>query len=252
MSKKNYLFANWKMYLKLSESKDLAEKLAKRFKKMPVETEMAVFPSAFSFQAVKKELKGSDILLGAQNAYWLDKGGYTGEVSVFDYREEDATYCLVGHSERRHQFGETDEDVAKKMEAVLESGLTPVLCVGETLRQKDSGQTKEIVAAQLESALSDLKIEKNQKIIIAYEPVWAIGTGKTCDVSVAQETAAFIKEVCENISGNGDISVLYGGSVKGDNALSFADLPDIDGLLVGGSSAKMETWEEIFKAVCTI
>ncbi|MDD4477127.1 MAG: triose-phosphate isomerase [Patescibacteria group bacterium] len=248
--KKNaiYLFANWKMYLDYDESNILANALASEAKNFDKRIKMAIFPSALSFYPVAQVFRDVGIGIGAQNVYWVDKGGYTGEVSANMYKEAGCEYALVGHSERRHLFGESLEETEKKFEAVLAAGLTPVLCVGETSAEKKNGITERVVKNQLESALKKISWPKGKEIIIAYEPVWAIGTGDACDPEEAQKIQEIIKEtVKKTVPKAGYVAALYGGSVDGKNIGAFLAKSAIDGVLVGGASAKLKSWLEIIK-----
>lgn len=252
MQKEIFLFANWKMYLNEKESVVLAKKFAQKFAKKKSNIKMAVFPGALAFSAVTKVFKGhakggqrKKISTGAQNAHCEDKGGFTGEISMPMYKAAGAKYILVGHSERRHLFHETNHEVWQKLKAISEDGLIPVLCVGETLKEKEAGKSKEAVEIQLRAALNGIKFSKNQKLIIAYEPVWAVGTGKHCDPAVAQMMAEFINKLAAILVSQADLVILYGGSVRGDNLKLFIDQKNIDGVLVGGASAKLDTWAKI-------
>ena len=237
-----YLLANWKMYLNLKESLELTL----NYKNLNLEdVKMVIFPSALSFSKVKEELEGSQIETGPQNIYWVDKGGYTGEVSAQMYKDEGAGFALVGHSERRHQFKETNEDVKNKMKAILESGLVPVLCVGETKAERDAGQTELVVKEQLITALEGLSLL--DELIIAYEPVWAIGTGDNCSVVSAEHMIEKIKAWVKEIGFSDKVIVLYGGSVRPENVVEYLSQPAISGVLVGGASTKFEEWSQIVK-----
>ena len=242
---KFYLFANWKMYLDFEESNILANALAMEAKKFSKNLKMAIFPSALSLYSVSQVLNDVGIDTGAQNVYWVEKGGYTGEISAQMYKSSGCKYALVGHSERRHLFKETNEDTRKKMEAVLSAGLTPVLCVGETDKERADNRAQEVVAEQLQTALFGLTWPKDIELVIAYEPVWAIGTGNNCEPKEAQKMHEFIKKQVEKIFPNQLVALLYGGSVRGNNVEQYLREPDINGVLVGGASAKLDSWKEI-------
>lgn len=247
-SKKNiYLFANWKMYLNLKESVKTATALARAAKKFSKNIKMVIFPSALSFGAVRHALKGVKISAGAQNAHWEDKGGFTGEVSVPMYKNAGAKYVLVGHSERRHLFHENNRDEWRKLKAVVEHGLTPVLCVGETLKEKEDGRSQEVVEVQLRAALHELKLSSNQELFIAYEPVWAIGTGNACDPTQAQAMHQLIKKMVGALLPKVKLVLLYGGSVRSKNVAQYLIKPDINGVLVGHASSELKSWLEIVK-----
>lgn len=243
---KTYLFANWKMYLDLQESLDFANKIKE--KEIPENIEMAIFVNPLSFSGVSSILADTKIELGAQNTFWIDKGGYTGAVSAHMYKKAGAKYALVGHSERRHVFGETNEEVKKQLDVCLETDLVPVLCVGEPLKEREAGKTDEYIEIQLRSALENVKWPKGKQLIIAYEPVWAIsasGTGLICSPVDAEVVLEKIKEVVKNFLGEIDLVLLYGGSARSDNVQGFLKMENINGVLVGGASSKPETWQEL-------
>lgn len=241
-----YFFANWKMYLDVKESVALAKKMKQVQKALPKKAVLGVFPSALAFGAVQAELKKNKIAIGAQNTYHVDKGGYTGEVSAHMYRAAGAAYALVGHAERRHVFHETNHEVREKLESVLAAKLIPVLCIGETLDEKNNNKTEEVIETQLRSALMNLPWPKNVPLIIAYEPVWAIGTGEACDAAVAHKVAKEIAVFAESLTGVRP-SVLYGGSVKPETVKPYFESDAIAGVLVGGASAKFDSWLGIVK-----
>ncbi len=251
-TRKYYLFANWKMYLDYDESLALASEIATKLAVVPDSVVAAVFPSALSFVGVEKVLSATQVNVGAQNAHWVDKGGYTGEISPEMYRRVGATYALVGHSERRHLAGETNHDVRQKIEALLQAGVTPVVCVGETALERSAGQATEVVEAQLRSAFAELSWPANQPVIIAYEPVWAIGTGEACAAPAAEEMHALIAAFTRALVPTPPISILYGGSVRTDNVQSYLREEHIDGVLVGGASIKTDTWFPIVDEVCKL
>ncbi len=247
MSTKKYLFANWKMYLDYSESLSLAKEYVKLKKNFNGEAEMTIFPSPLAFKGVQEILDKSDVKIGAQNVYWVDKGGYTGEVSPGMYKAAGANYVLVGHSERRHVFGESNHDTHEKMEAVLQAGLTPLLCVGETLGERENNQAGEVVEAQLRAALDGISYPTNTELFIAYEPVWAIGTGESCDAAEAEKMHSFISNAVQGLVSDHPPVILYGGSVRETNVMDYLKYPLVHGVLVGGASTKIESWTEIVK-----
>ena len=240
-----YVFGNWKMYLNYEESVNLAAALAKEIKKIKG-LEMAVFPTALAMVAVKNKLsKAAEI--GAQNCAWTPKGAYTGAISAQIYKAAGCRYALVGHSERRHIFGESHDATRKKLAAALEAGLIPVLCVGETKEDRTENKVQYRLKKQLATALSGLNL-KGEDIIIAYEPVWAIGTGNPCQPSDADDVHGWIKmEIKQYIKG--EISVLDGGSVNAENVVSYVSLDTVDGVLVGAASAKFDSFVELIRAV---
>jgi len=207
---------------------------------------VALFPPALSLTTVRDALGGRrDILLGVQNIYFEDKGAFTGETSAPMAVDAGAKLTLVGHSERRHVFGETDEQCAKKCAAAFRSGLTPMLCVGETLAERDAGETERVVIRQLEAVVPTLSPELAGRLLFAYEPVWAIGTGKNATPEDAATMHASIRRWLSSRSDAADVPILYGGSVNAKNAGSLLAAPGVDGLLVGGASLDAEAWTSI-------
>jgi triosephosphate isomerase len=209
------------------------------------------FPSSIALSAVVEGLRDrSDIRVGVQNVHWEDKGAFTGEVSAAMARDAGAHYALIGHSERRHVFGETDEETGRKVASCARARLTPIFCVGETLAQHDSGETDVVVLRQLRAGLSTLDAAQLAHVIIAYEPVWAIGTGKTATPADASRVHRLIRSelklmLPEKYSA---IPVLYGGSVNRGNVAQLLAAPDVEGVLVGGSSLDPEAWSTIVRA----
>lgn len=242
-----HLFANWKMYLDYDESNILAHAFANKFKKRPDEVKIAVFPSSLALYPAGQVLRDVNIGLGAQNIYWVDKGGYTGEISAQMFRDAGCGYALIGHSERRHIFGETNHDVRQKLEAAITVGLTPVVCVGETAEERKANKTDEVVEVQLRAAFQKLAITDNAEMFVAYEPVWAIGTGDACDAAEAERVHKIIKKIAAALLPKINLHVLYGGSVRADNVADYLSLSDVDGVLIGNASAKIETFTEIFE-----
>lgn len=250
VSKKVYLFANWKMYLDYDDSNILANALVDASFDFAKKIKMVVFPSALSFYPVAQVLGDVGIACGAQNVHFEDKGGFTGENSAVMYKNAGAKFTLVGHSERRHLFGETNHDVHQKMEAALSFGLTPVLCVGETAKERKADKAKDVVEIQLRAALDSLKWKPKAKLFVAYEPVWAIGTGNNCDPIEAEKMCLMIEKMATVLAKDVEVVVLYGGSVNGGNIKEFIKQPNINGVLVGGASAKLDTWLQIVQNAC--
>ncbi len=251
---KYYLFANWKMYLDYNESNILANALADMAKKIPENIKMVILPSALSLYPVAQVLNDVGIGVGPQNTYWVDKGGYTGEVSATMYKEVGCKYALVGHSERRHQFNETNHDVRAKMEAVLAVGLVPILCVGETAEEREANKTEDVVEIQLRAALEKLEIQAGSELFIAYEPVWAISKGigasdadLHCDEVEAERMQALISKVVSVLLPDVNPVILYGGSVRQETVVKYLSQPHIHGVLVGAASTKLDSWSEIIK-----
>lgn len=246
MSKKIYLYGNWKMNMTAAET----ENFFKNFNESSNENlDIAVFPPFTSLWAANSANKNKNIKIGAQNVYFEPKGAFTGEISIAMLKECGVKCVILGHSERRHILGESDELVAKKVKACIENDLTPVFCYGETLEERESGKTFEVMERQVKAALNNLTPEEMAKIIYAYEPVWAIGTGKAATSEQAEEVCAWSKKLINEAAGK-DIKpvVLYGGSVKGSNAKELLSMDAIDGALVGGASLKPDTFIEIYNA----
>ena len=240
------------MYLDYNESNILANAIALEAKKFEKNIKMAVFPSALSLYPVSQVLRDVGIGIGPQNLYWVDKGGYTGEVSAQMYKAVGCEYALIGHSERRHLFHETHHETRQKMEAALAAGLTPVLCVGETLKERAEGKTQEVIEIQLRGALEDIKWSKGMELIIAYEPVWAIGTGEACESAEAEKMHVFVKKITTELIKGVVPVVLYGGSVRPSNVVDYLKQENINGVLVGGASAKLDEWMEIVKIAAQV
>lgn len=247
MSKRKPLIAgNWKMYKTKQEAKELITQLLPLIDKSQVD--VAVFPPYTSLETVLGLTEGTALQVGAQDVFWEDEGAFTGEVSPTMLKALGCTCCLVGHSERRQYFGETDETVNKKIKALLKHGLTPVVCVGETLDQREAGSTQKVIDRQIRQGLAGLAAREVEQLIIAYEPVWAIGTGKTATAAQAQEVIGYIRSILAQDFGQNTaekVRILYGGSVKPQNIKELMAQPDLDGALVGGASLKAEDFAAI-------
>jgi triosephosphate isomerase len=226
---------NWKMHKDKAEALALLDELVKAKAGQPAGVEVVVSPPYPFLDLAVNAVKGSGILVAAQNCHAAASGAYTGEVSVLMLKSLDVTHCIVGHSERRQYFSETDALVAEKMKALLFHGLTPIYCCGEKLDEREAGKYFPVVEAQLKEALDGLSEEELGRCIIAYEPVWAIGTGRTASSEQAQEMHSFIREYLAE-RGTPDVPVLYGGSCKPDNAAELFACPDVNGGLIGGAS----------------
>ena len=242
--RKPFVAGNWKMNTDSSSCVELAQSIASgATETASVKATVAVFPPFIYLQSVIKALGASSVGVGAQDVYFEPDGAFTGEISTSMLKDIGCTYCLCGHSERRHVIGETDELINKKLTAAISGGLLPILCVGELLAEREASKTNDVVTRQLENGLAGLRAEKVSAITIAYEPVWAIGTGLTATPQQAQEVHDFIRKLLANMFSDelaGGIRIQYGGSVKPDNAAELMAQPDIDGLLVGGASLKAE------------
>jgi len=247
-----FVAGNWKMNTDSVSSVSLAEAIACGALEIAGRSvNVAVCPPFVYLQAVGKALSSSSISIGAQDIYIEQKGAFTGEISALMLKDIGCTYALCGHSERRHVIGETDELVNKKVAAAISGGLLPILCVGELIEERKASKTEEIVTRQLKSGLAGLTAEKISAVTLAYEPVWAIGTGLTATAQQAQEVHALIRKLLgEMVDGQlaEEIRILYGGSVKPDNAADLMRQQDIDGLLVGGASLNADDFLAIIKA----
>lgn len=243
--KKVYLFANWKMYLDCDESVALAQALARTAASFSVTAQIAVFPTTLALRSVAEILSTSHVAIGAQNAYWVEKGGYTGETSVAMLPQIGVSYVLVGHSERRHLFHETNKDVQQKLEAAVAAGVTPVLCVGETQAERDLGTATEAIEAQLRAALGNVRWPLGKELYVAYEPVWAVGTGNACGVAEAEQERVLLKKIVNGLLPNVTVHILYGGSVRPENVAGYIGVAGFDGVLVGQASTQLKVWLDI-------
>jgi len=247
MSRKALIAANWKMY------KTPAEALAFVDAFLPLiaghsRDEIALFPSTTSLATVVKAVEGSGVLAGLQNMHFAEEGAYTGETSAAMLKAVGATHTLIGHSERRQYFNETDEIVNKKLHTALKHGIVPVVCIGEHLHERESGETGAVLMKQLKGALAGITASAASTLVIAYEPVWAIGTGKTATPEMAVEAHMIVRAELANILGSHVAKatrILYGGSVKADNATALLGEEEIDGALVGGASLKPDSFAAI-------
>lgn len=257
-----FVIGNWKMNLTQAEAASLVEQVRTEADHL-FGVEVGVCPTFVSLGRVAMELNGSTVRLGAQDVFWKDAGAFTGCVSARMLRDVHVDLCVVGHSERRGRFGkleieaedvpffaETDRTVNQKIRALLPFGITPVLCVGETLAERESGATESVIEGQLRGALAGLDAAEVGEIVIAYEPVWAIGTGQTCDAVEANRVCGVIRAVVRALAGDeaDRVRVLYGGSVKAENAKELFGQPEIDGGLVGGASLDAKGFGQIVKA----
>ncbi len=250
MSERTPIIAgNWKMFKTIDESVDMVKNL-KELVKDVTETEIVVCPPFVSISPVVNALQDSNISVGAQNCHWEDKGAFTGEIAPPMLAAAGCTYVIIGHSERRKYFHETNEHVNRKAKALYEHSLIPIICVGETLDQREDNKTMDVVEEQIRGCLADIPVDKMLSTVIAYEPVWAIGTGKTASPEQAQEVHAFIRNLLNELYGKDNaqqIRIQYGGSVKPDNIASLMEMDDIDGALVGGASLEAESFAKIIK-----
>lgn len=237
-----FIAGNWKMNLTRSQSVDLARQVVERATSA-AQVDVAVCPPSVYLDAVAQVVRGTAVALGAQNMYHESAGAFTGEISGAMLLDVGCRYVILGHSERRHILGETDRDVNRKVHAALKQGLLPIVCVGETLEQREAGQTGDVVGSQFAGSLQGLTAEQMGSVVIAYEPVWAIGTGKVATPEQAEEVHADLRRLLEtryNAAVAQTVRIQYGGSVKPDNAAQLLSQPNIDGALVGGAALKAD------------
>ena len=238
---------NWKMNNSCAESVELVSQLKDKISARK-EIDIVVAPPFTALGAVAAVLKGSPIGLSAQNVFWEESGAFTGEISTAMLKDVGCRYVIIGHSERRQYFSETDETVNKRLKAALKASLIPIVCIGETLAEREAEKTLPVIEQQLKGGLKGLSLEEMETVIIAYEPVWAIGTGKTATPDQAQEVHRFIRDIIARIFSKeiaDDTRILYGGSVKPDNVDQLMVQLDIDGALVGGASLKADAFARI-------
>ena len=249
MPRKALIAANWKMYKTPAEAKAFVDAF------LPLvaghdRDEIALFPSPVLLPAVIEAAMGSKVAVGAQNIYFAEEGAFTGETSIGQLKAIGGTHTLIGHSERRQYFGETDEIVNKKLHAALKQGIVPVVCIGEVLQEREAGKTEQVLKTQVTGAFAGVTPEMAKPIVIAYEPVWAIGTGKTATPEMAVEAHKIVRAEVAKLLGQevaNAMRILYGGSVKPDNATALISQEEIDGALVGGASLKPDSFAAIVK-----
>lgn len=235
--RKPIIAGNWKMHKTATASESFARELIQQ--PVNASVEVVLCPNFTALLPVASVVQNTAIKLGAQNMHWEDQGAFTGEVSASMLRDAGCTYVIIGHSERRQYFAETDGTVNAKIKAALQHNLTPIVCVGETLAQREAGQTETVVTGQVRGALANLSAGEVASLVVAYEPVWAIGTGKTATAADAQTVCKIIRETIAAVAGPesaGQVRIQYGGSVKADTIDELMAQPDIDGALVGGAS----------------
>lgn len=244
---------NWKMNKTPAEAKELILALKEKFKKLN-SAKIVICPPFTSLASVQSTLNGSNISLGAQNVHWENEGAFTGEVSPKMLLTMGCQYVIIGHSERRTFFQETDEMVNLKLKAALKEALAPIVCIGETWQEREAGKTEEVIERQLKAALKGVALEEVEKVVIAYEPVWAIGTGKNATPKQANEIHTFIREklaTMYNKETAQKMYIIYGGSVTPESADDLIEMPEINGFLVGGASLDPEAFEKIVRASVT-
>ena len=251
MTRRCFIAGNWKMNKSVGEALTLVRELRNAISVVRDRVEVAIAPPFTALHPVGKALEDSNIALAAQNCHASESGAFTGEVSAPMLAELGAKYVILGHSERRQLFGETDAGVNRKTAAVLKAGMLPIVCVGETLEERDGGKTLSVVETQVKGCLAGFDAKQGASFVIAYEPVWAIGTGKTATTRQAQEVHAHIRGLLTGLWGKEaaeQVRIQYGGSVKPENAAELLSQPDIDGALVGGASLKAADFAAIVKA----
>ncbi len=249
--RKPFIAGNWKMNTDSASAVALAAGLARELSSVDT-VDVAVCPPFVYLQSVAAALSASNIALGSQNVYFEEKGAFTGEISCAMLKDTSCAYAIIGHSERRHVLGETDAMINKKISAAIIGGLLPIFCVGELLEERQGGTTNEVVAGQIKNGLEGISAESIQAVTVAYEPVWAIGTGLTATPEQAQEVHAMIRGLLTDLYGNEiaqTIRIQYGGSAKPGNTAELMSQPDVDGLLVGGASLKVEDFAAMVKTV---
>ncbi len=249
--RKPIIAGNWKMNKTAVEARDLAARLGALVSGVQ-DRDIVLAPPFTALSTVAEAIKGTNMMLSAQNLFWEDKGAFTGEISAEMLLDLGCKYVIIGHSERRQYFGETDETVNKKVRQALNKGLLPIVCVGELLSEREAGKANEVIERQVTGALKGVTAAEMQKIVVAYEPVWAIGTGKTATPDQANEIHAFIRQKVKSLYSAevaDSLRVQYGGSVTPENVSTLMAMPDIDGALVGGASLKPESFATLVKFI---
>ena len=241
-----FIAGNCKMFKTKAEAIAFAEEFRELYKDTDVQT--AICAPFTNLEALKEAFAGTEIKVGAQNVHFADEGAFTGEISVSMLEEIGVDFCIVGHSERRQYFGETDETVNKKLKKLFEGPIRPILCVGESLEERDADKAFDVVGGQIKADLEGIDAADVKKLVIAYEPIWAIGTGRTATPDQAEEMCAFIRKTLIELYGeevSDEVIIQYGGSVKPANATEIMNMDEIDGALVGGASLKPKDFMEI-------
>ena len=241
-----FIAGNWKMFKTKAEAIAFAEEFRELYKDTDVQT--AICAPFTNLEALKEAFAGTEIKVGAQNVHFADEGAFTGEISVSMLEEIGVDFCIVGHSERRQYFGETDETVNKKLKKLFEGPIRPILCVGESLEEREADKAFDVVGGQIKADLEGIDAADVKKLVIAYEPIWAIGTGRTATPEQAEEMCAFIRKTLIELYGeevSDEVIIQYGGSVKPANATEIMNMDEIDGALVGGASLKPKDFMEI-------
>ncbi|MFA5156223.1 MAG: triose-phosphate isomerase [Candidatus Omnitrophota bacterium] len=247
--RRTIIAGNWKMYKTMKDGQELAVALRRDLYKIE-NVDIVICPPYTLLAYLSDAIETSNIALGAQDCYWQEEGAFTGEISCKMLKDAGCEFVIIGHSERRQYFGETNESVNKKIKAALTAGLLPIVCVGETLAEREADRTFDVLTDHVQNGLKAMTAEEMEKVVIAYEPVWAIGTGKTATPAQAQEVHKFIRELLAKLFGKetaSGVRIQYGGSVKPENIAELMKQPDIDGALVGGASLNIESFSTIVK-----
>jgi len=247
--KKNMIAGNWKMNMLRHEAKELTQNIISGVADVKHDLDILLAPPFTALDVVGGLIEGTKIKLSAQNVFWEDRGAFTGEISPAMLIDAGCQWAIIGHSERRGILGETDSIVRKKIKASLNDGLSVIVCVGETLEEREEGKTIKIVQSQVESALMDLELDDYSKFVLAYEPIWAIGTGKNATPEEAEQVHAAIREITGSIFGQDSelVRIIYGGSVKVDNIKELLEMKNIDGALIGGAGLDADSFVKIVK-----
>jgi len=247
--RKTIIAGNWKMYKTIGEAIELATGLKRELFELDRDNiEIVVCPPYTTLSEIAEVVADSNMDLGAQDMYWQEEGAFTGEVSPVMLKDAGCKYVIIGHSERRQFFGETNQTVNNKLKSALKHGLVPIVCVGETLSEREAGKTFAVLDDHIKNSLKDTSVVDILKVVIAYEPVWAIGTGKTATPAQAQEAHKYIRGLLEKMYNKevaGKVRIQYGGSVKPENIMELMQQPDVDGALVGGASLKVDSFAAI-------
>lgn len=245
--RKKLIAGNWKMFKSVPEAVNLVNSIKAGIYKLS-DVDVVICPPFTALQAVSQQVNESVLDLGAQDMHFETEGAFTGEISPLMLKDLNCRYVILGHSERRAYFQESDELINKKAKAAVKFNLIPIVCVGETLAERESGRAEEVVRKQVHGSLAGFTAGEMEKVVIAYEPVWAIGTGRTATPEQAQEMHLFVRGLVRDLFGEsvaGELHILYGGSVKPDNTMDLMKQPDVDGALVGGASLKAESFVQI-------
>jgi len=244
-----FIAGNWKMHKTVRETEAFIDELKKRIPEHPP-VDVALAPPFIALEAAMRATEGTMIGVAAQNVFWEEKGAFTGEISPGMLTSLGVTMAIIGHSERRQYFGETDQTVNRRLRAALAANLLPILCIGETLEEREAERVNEVLERQIREGLQGVDAQLANRVVVAYEPVWAIGTGRTATPEIAQETHAFIRQTLASMYNKmlaNQVRILYGGSVKPGNTADLMAQPDIDGALVGGASLDADVFAEIIR-----